>query len=98
MLILNGILRQAAEMQFDKDGAKVTKTKLWLEHYSPRDNGVQDIKIEELFLDGVTPAQLPKSGEECSISVRAYPAGNAVKFAAISYVGKLHTPVAQKGN
>lgn len=98
MLALTGILRQAAEMTFEKDGAKTTKTKVWLEHYSPRDNGVQDIKIEELFLEGVTPAQLPQSGQECTLTVRAYPAGNAVKFAAIGYVGKSTGSVATKAS
>lgn len=96
MLMLKGILRQAAEMTFDKAGVKTTKTKVWLEHTSERDNGVKDIKIEELFLEGISPSQLPKEGEELTLLVRVYAVGNFVKYAATGLVGKLQQAIAQK--
>lgn len=80
MITLTGTLRQASLNEFE--GKK--KTKLWVEHTSPRENGVDDLKLEELFLEGdVTPA-LPRSGSPISVYVRPYAVGKGVKFSAIS--------------
>jgi hypothetical protein len=82
MIILQGILRQAGLNEYE--GKK--KTKLWVEHTSPRENGVADLKLEELFLEGDCMAQLPKTGAEVSVSVRPYALGKIIKFSANALV------------
>lgn len=78
MIILKGILRQATAMTIKENA----KTKVWLEHTSPRDNGVDDLRIEELFLDGDQTAKLPSPGKQVGIVVRPYVSGRDVRFAA----------------
>ena len=80
MITLNGTLRQSGEVKF-KDGEP--KLKLWVEHESPRDNGVNDLKIEELFLPRDESVNLPEKGSEISIVVRPYPSGRGVAFQAL---------------
>lgn len=80
MITLTGTLRQFANTEYE--GKK--KTKLWVEHTSPRENGVDDLKLEELFLEGDHTAALPKSGAPVSIAVRPYVAGKGVKFSAVA--------------
>ncbi len=82
MITLHGILRQSGVNEYD--GKK--KTKVWLEHTSPRENGVPDLKLEELFLDGDCSSALPKAGGPIVVSVRPYAFGKGVKFAAIAVV------------
>ncbi len=84
MITLTGKLRQSGASEYD--GKK--KTKLWLEHVSARDNGPDDLKLEELFMDGDLTPSLPPAGSEISIIVRPYVVGKGVKFAAIGLSGK----------
>jgi hypothetical protein len=85
MITLTGTLRQSAKVTFDG----VDKTKLWIEHQSPRDNGVFDLKIEELILPHQDESKLPKQGEQISVDVRVYAAGRDVKFFAVG----IHQPL-----
>ena len=78
MIILKGTLRQAAAMTLQEK----LKTKLWVEHETPRDNGPADLRIEELFLDGDLTAKLPKAGEKVAVVVRPYPSGRDIRYAA----------------
>jgi hypothetical protein len=82
MIILQGILRQSGLNEYE--GKK--KTKLWVEHTSPRENGVDDLKLEELFLEGDVMAQLPKPGAQIAVSVRPYSLGKGIKFSANALV------------
>lgn len=79
MIILTGQLRQATATTF----AEKLKTKLWVEHTTPRDNGPDDLRIEELFLDGDLTKSLPKAGEKVGVIVRPYASGRDIKFAAV---------------
>jgi hypothetical protein len=78
MIILKGKLRQSTTMTLQEK----LKTKLWIEHETPRDNGVADLRIEELFLEGDVTAKLPKPGENVGVIVRPYPSGRDVRYAA----------------
>lgn len=80
MITLNGILRQFGEMKINEKPL----LKLWIEHETPRENGVADLKIEELFLDLKPGMFVPKKGENINLAVRAYPSGRDVKFQALS--------------
>jgi len=80
MITLHGILRQSGVNEYD--GKK--KTKVWVEHTAPRENGVDDLKLEELFLDGDLSANLPKQGHIIGVQVRPYAGGKGVKFAALA--------------
>lgn len=82
MITLHGILRQAGVNEYE--GKK--KTKLWVEHTAPRENGVDDLKLEELFLEGDLTSSLPKAGATVGVSVRPYAVGKGIKFAAIALV------------
>ena len=79
MITLNGILRQSGEMKIKEKPL----LKLWIEHETPRENGVADLKIEELFLDQTPGMYVPKKGETINLAVRAYPSGRDVKFQAL---------------
>lgn len=79
MIKLTGTLRQASTVTYDEK----LKTKMWIEHTSPRDNGAPDLKIEELFLDGDLTDKLPKAGAPITIVVRPYAQGRFVKFSAV---------------
>lgn len=79
MITLNGILRQSGEMTI-KDKKLV---KLWIEHETPRENGVADLKIEELFIEPQAGASVPQKGQPISLAVRAYPRGRDVAFQAL---------------
>lgn len=85
MITLTGTLRQFAPAEYD--GKK--KTKVWLEHTSPRENGPPDLKLEELFMEGDLSPQMPAPGSEISIEVRPYAVGKGVKFSALRLVGKI---------
>lgn len=63
------------------------KTKLWVEHISPRDNGMDDLRIEELFLDGDILSKLPKFGEHVEVGVRPWVSGRDIRFSATGIVG-----------
>jgi hypothetical protein len=84
MITLSGILRQSGASEYD--GKK--KTKLWVEHTSSRDNGPDDLKLEELFMDGDLTPSLPQAGQQISVVVRPYAVGKGVKFAAVGLAGK----------
>jgi hypothetical protein len=82
MITLTGTLRQFSATEYD--GKK--KTKIWVEHTAPRDNGPDDLKLEELFLDGDLTASLPPSGKSISVQVRPYALGKSIKFSAVGFV------------
>lgn len=78
MITLTGTLRQSGKLTFDgKD-----RLKIWIEHETPRDNGVSDLRIEELFLPMEEQAKLPAQGQPVSVIVRPYAVGRDVKFSA----------------
>lgn len=79
MITLNGILRQHGEMKINEKPL----VKLWVEHETPRENGVADLKIEELFIDQTPGMFIPKKGENINLAVRVYPNGRDVKFQAL---------------
>ena len=84
MITLTGTLRQLAEITI-KDKKLV---KLWLEHQTPaQGDRAGDLKIEELFVEPVAGASLPKTGEKVSVIVRAYPRGRDVAFQALGLAG-----------
>lgn len=81
MITLTGILRQSSAATIKEK----TKTKLWVEHTSPRNDGLDDLQIEELFLEGSPDNHsLPKQGERVSIVVRPYASGRDIRFAAVA--------------
>jgi hypothetical protein len=82
MITLQGTLRQAGVNEYE--GKK--KTRLWVEHTSPRENGPDDLKLEEFWLDGDLTATLPKPGAQVAVVVRPYSMGKVVKFAAVGLV------------
>jgi hypothetical protein len=82
MITLNGTLRQSGEMTIKEKPL----LKVWVEHTSPRDNGTDDLKIEELFLPRDESKNLPEKGQEIAIVVRPYPSGRGVAFQAIRVV------------
>lgn len=82
MIILQGTLRQKAEVSIkSKQDPTQTETrlKLWVEHEMPRDNGVNDLKIEEFFLDPASAKGLPPSGP-VNLTVRPYVSGSAIRY------------------
>lgn len=83
MIILSGTLRQFGINEFE--GKK--KTKLWVEHTTPRENGVDDLKLEELFIDGDVTPSLPSQGSQVSVQVRPYAVGKGIKFSAVALAG-----------
>ena len=85
MITLTGILRQSGELTI-KDKPRL---KIVVEHETARDNGVNDLHLETLFLDREEAAKLPKAGEAVHVEVRPYPINNgrAVAFAAVRLVG-----------
>jgi hypothetical protein len=80
MITLTGTLRQFSATEYE--GKK--KTKIWVEHTAPRDNGPDDLKLEELFLDGDLTASLPTAGRSISVQVRPYALGKSIKFSAVA--------------
>lgn len=88
MVTLTGTLRQAGTVTFDGK----TKVKIWLEHTTARETGVADLKLEELFLEGLELAALPASGSEVSFEVRPYAVGKLVKFQAVRYIAAAQAP------
>lgn len=82
MLILQGTLRQAGEIELkDKPEPFV---KLWVEHETPRQNGPADLKISELLIPKSEARSLPKAGDLVSVVVRAYVAGRDIAYAGVS--------------
>jgi hypothetical protein len=79
MIILQGTLRQSGVKEYE--GKK--KTRLWVEHTSPRDDGPDDLKLEEMWLDGDHSASLPKPNSQIAVVVRPYSSGKEVKFATV---------------
>jgi hypothetical protein len=84
MITLTGTMRQFNATEYE--GKK--KTKIWLEHTSARDNGPDDLKLEELFMDGDLTPMMPVAGSQITIIVRPYVVGKGVKFAAVALAGK----------
>lgn len=80
MITLTGKLRQSGPVTYEG----VTKLKLWIEHETPRENGVPDLKLEELFLEGIDQSALPPAGSEIAVQVRPYAMGKAVKYSAVA--------------
>lgn len=100
MLTLTGTLRQFGEVKFG-DGSKEKPfkeyLKLWIEHETPRHEGPDDLRIEEMLipLELVGPeAKTLKKGAETSVIVRTYAKGRDVVFQAVSLVGAVLTPEA----
>ena len=77
MITLIGKLRQFAHAEYK--GEK--KTKLWVEHTSPRDDGQDDLALVELFLNGHIDGL--KAETNIDIAVRPYPSGSKVAFQAL---------------
>lgn len=90
MLLLNGTLRQSGEMTINERPL----VKLWVEHETPRENGVGDLKIEELFIEKGKAENLPPHGSPISVIVRAYPKGRDVAFAAVGVAPSKTAPKA----
>jgi hypothetical protein len=82
MITLTGTLRQSSVIE--KEGSK--KTRLTVEHTSPRNDGSEDLKMDQFWFDGDITNMLPKTGSNIAISVRPYAMEKAVKFAAIAVV------------
>jgi hypothetical protein len=80
MITLQGTLRQAGATEYE--GKK--KTRLWVEHTSPRENGPDDLKLEEFWFDGDITATVPKPGSIVSLVVRPYTVGKGVKYSAVA--------------
>ena len=83
MITLKGTLKQSGSVEYE--GKK--KTKLWIEHTVPK-NGIEEPRLEELYLEGDHTAALPKAGSAIELVVRPYAQGNVIKFAAIALVQK----------
>jgi hypothetical protein len=82
MITLTGIFRQSTVI--DKEGSK--RTRLTVEHTSARNDGSEDLKMDQFWLDGDLTNTLPRPGSSISISVRPYAMEKAVKFACIGLV------------
>jgi hypothetical protein len=82
MITLTGILRQSSIIE--KDGTK--RTRLTIEHTSPRTDGSEDLKMDQFWFDGDITNTLPKVGEKIAVSVRPYAVKEPVKFAALGVV------------
>lgn len=82
MITLTGILRQASVIE--KEGSK--RTRLTIEHTSPRNDGSEDLKMDQFWFDGDITNTLPKPGSNIVVSVRPYAIKEPVKFAAIGVV------------
>lgn len=79
MITLTGILRQAGQVRIqEKD-----RLKLVVEHETPRDNGLPDLRLETLFLAPQDLATLPRTGEVVHVEVRPYPVGKGIAFAGV---------------
>lgn len=83
MITLTGILRQSGEVKIKEQ----PKLKLVVEHETARDNGVNDLHLETLFLAPQEAAKLPKQGAWVQVEVRPYPSGRGVAFAAVRLIG-----------
>lgn len=82
MIILHGTLRQSGVNEYE--GKK--KTRVWVEHTSPRENGPDDLKLEEFWFEGDLSPALPPPGSQVGVVVRPYTVGKGVKFAAVELV------------
>lgn len=88
MITLTGTLRQSGAQEYE--GKK--KTRVWVEHTSPRENGPDDLKMEEFWFEGDRTTGLPKPGSQISVIVRPYTMGKGVKFAAVDLVAQPAQP------
>lgn len=79
MITLTGILRQSGEVKIKEKPL----VKLVVEHETARDNGVNDLHLETLFVPPENALILPRVGEEIHIAVRPYPSGRGVAFSAV---------------
>ena len=79
MITLSGTFRQGGEVTIKEK----PKLKIVVEHETARDNGVNDLHLETLFLDRQEAARLPKVGQEIHVEVRPYPSGRGIAFAAV---------------
>lgn len=80
MLTLTGTLRQSGELTIKEKPF----VKLWVEHESERENGVNDLQILELLVPAENARKLPKKGENVSVDVRCYASGRDVRFSAVA--------------
>lgn len=87
MLILQGTLRQAGEINLSKDDTPRPYVKLWVEHETPREKGVGDLAISELLIPKADCSEIPPRGSTVNVAVRAYVAGRNVAYSALSLVG-----------
>jgi hypothetical protein len=88
MLTLTGTLRQHGELTIkEKPFAK-----LWVEHESERENGVNDLQILELLLPIENVGKLPAKGSPVSVDVRCYAMGRDIRFSAIAVRSVALTP------
>jgi hypothetical protein len=80
MLTLTGTLRQSGEITIKEKPF----VKLWVEHESERDNGVNDLQILELLVPAENAQKLPEKGKQVSVDVRCYANGREVRFSALA--------------
>lgn len=78
MITLSGILRQSGEVTIKE--RKLLK--IVVEHETARDNGVNDLHLETLFLPPENTAHLPVAGAEVHVEVRPYPSGRGIAYSA----------------
>ena len=80
MLTLTGTLRQSGAITIKEKPF----VKLWVEHESERDNGVNDLQILELLVPEENAQKLPEKGKNISVDVRCYASGRDVRFSAVA--------------
>jgi hypothetical protein len=83
MLTINGTLRQHGELTITEKPF----IKLWVEHETPRADGVDDLQIVELLIPRDQCGPIPAKGAQIGVNVRAYPVGRDVKFQALGLAG-----------
>lgn len=92
MITLTGILRQAGQVTIKEKPV----LKLVVEHETARDNGVNDLHLETLFVPPGEAAHLPKQGDEIHVEVRPYPSGRGIAYAASRVLSVFVNPSAQE--
>lgn len=85
MITLTGIFRQSSIIE--REGNK--RTRVTVEHTSARNDGSEDLKMDQFWFDGDLTNTLPRPGSNIVISVRPYATKEPVKFAALGVVSQL---------
>lgn len=89
MLTITGTLRQSGDLTIQEKPF----VKLWVEHETPRKDGVDDLQIVELLIPKADCPNVPEKGSQVGVNVRCYASGRDVKFQAI---GLAKTPALAK--